>query len=146
MISMLEKGKCVLFLCAAPACLVGCQSHGSNEQAADIQSRNCVEISSVIRDSLVSNTSKVQLGEEMTRVEALLGHPDKEWPLGNKKGDRTIGKEMYYFTKKCGDPNRVSDEDHFVNLWFDLNGRLISISAHGVDGVSNRPNLQPGQQ
>ena len=79
----------------------------------------------------------------MEQVDALLGRPDKEWPLGNKKGDRITGKEIYYFTKKCGGPNRVFYADHFVNLWFDLSGRLISISAKGVDGVSNRPNIRP---
>ncbi|WP_325370529.1 hypothetical protein [Dyella sp.] len=144
--SALEKSKSILFFCMASACLVSCHSGSSNEQAIGLQPRDCSEIDSAARDRLVSNTSKVQLGDGVTSVEALLGHPDKEWPLGNKKGDRTIGKEIYYFTKKCGDPNRVFEEDQFVNFWFDLNGRLISISTHGVNGVSNRPNLQPSAQ
>jgi hypothetical protein len=143
MTSTLKTDKSALFICVIFLCLVGCQSKGLDEQASSTQHKDCTEIDSVARDKLVSNASKVNVGDAMAKVVGLLGSPNKEWPLGNKKGDRTVGTEIYYFTKKCGDPNRVFDDDHFVNLWFDLNGHLISISAHGVSGVSDKPGLKP---
>ena len=123
--------------------LVGCQSQTYNEQV-DNAPKICTDISPSARDRLALNASKVQIGDSVTSVETLLGIPNAQWPATNKQGDRTIGTEFYYFTRKCGDTKRVFDEDHFVRVRFGLNGRLISISAHGVDGVSNRPNLQPG--
>lgn len=142
MTSKHKKGTLELLVCLAMQCLVGCQSQSSDKQITNTLNV-CTEISSAARDRLVSNGSKIQIGDKVSSVEALLGAPDKEWPATNKQGDRTIGTELYYFTRKCGDPKRVFDEDHFVRIRFDLSGRLISVSAHGVDGVSNRPNLQP---
>lgn len=143
MILMKKESTFVLFNCLAMLSLVGCQSQSSSEQNSNAP-KVCTEISPAARDKLVLNASKIQIGDQTTGVEALLGVPDKEWPATNKQGDRTIGTEFYYFTRKCGDSNRVFDEDHFVRIRFDLSGQLISISAHNVDGVSNRPNLKPG--
>jgi hypothetical protein len=130
----IAKNTCIFCVCVTLTSLLGCQPPTYIEQV-DNAPKICTDISPSARDRLASNASKVQIGDSATSVETLLGIPDTQWPATNKQGDRTVGTEFYYFTRKCGDTKRVFDEDHFVRVGFDLNGRLISISAHGVDGV-----------